>query len=312
MPSVNLAIRSSVSSRPRRNQAGFSLLEMGFALLLMSMIFIGTWTMYLSMAQTAMRTDSEVYASQAAANALQYMIMQTRESWDFLLPNETHTYGSSGGSSATFTGIPNYTAASYYTTNYTYNGTLQTINTGVELLMPVAGASQTFQGSNGASTLYNFGTAAGDVGSLYSIGGSVPGNALLFYRADTNGTPDPSQGQDLWMYSLWDNGATYNKKLVQLFDTSSAAQAVANAVQFDRPDLAGSNTALPFELEMKIICGNYSPINGIQTNEATNGADATALTGKCVLMRDHLTVGYSISGGNSTSAVNNHYYPNGT
>lgn len=291
----------------RRRQAGFTLLEMGIAIVLMAMIFIGTWTMYLSMAQTAMRTDSEVYASQSAANALQYMIMQTRESWDFLLPGETHTYGSSGGATSSFTGISGYAASS----NYTYSNSTQTINTAVELLMPVVNSADTAFGGTSSASEYTLGPTS-SYGSLYSIGGSAPGNALLFYRSDSNGTPDPSAGMYLWMYSLWDSGATYNKKLVELFDTQSAARNVPNAIQFDRPYEAGSNTTLPFELEIKIICGNYSPINGVQTNEATNGADATALTGKCVLMRDHLTVGYSISGGNSTSTVNNKFYPSGT
>lgn len=298
--------------RLRRNRSGFSLLEMGIAVTLMAMIFVGTWTLYLSMAQTAVRSQSEVFASQSAANALQFMIEQTRESWDFLLPGESHTYGSSGGATATFTGISGYTATSNYQTTYTYNGNSQTINTAVELVMPVNNSGDiVFNGSSGTATQYTLGPSS-TYGALYSVGGSSPGNGILFYRSNGSGVPQPSTGQYLWMYSLWDSGATYNKRVVQLFDTSAAASAVPNAVQFDRPYLAGSNLTLPFELEMKLIAGNYSPINGVQTNENAGGTDATALTGKCVLMRDHLIVGYNISGGNSSSVINNKFYPSGT
>jgi type II secretory pathway pseudopilin PulG len=311
--------------KPNRRQAGFSLLEMGIAVTLMAMIFIGTMTMYLSMARTTMRSQSEVYSSAAAANALQYMIQQSREAYDFKLPLEYSVINGTPAAGTQFT-VANYpdqfqgTAAvacvspnsnsnydSNYQAKYKVNGNWVIINTAVVLFMPktVSGNISVLK-SDGVST-YTYTPGGGVDNTMYDRTQGAPGNAILYYRSDAGGVPDPLDGQYLWEYSLWDSGATINKKLVQLFDTQATANAVPNAVQFDRP------TALPFQLEMKIICGNYSPINGVQTNEATNGSDATALTGKCVLMRDHVTLPDVLDGtGNSTVPTDSKFYPSGT
>ena len=58
-----------------------------------------------------------------------------------------------------------------------------------------------------------------------------------------------------------------------------------NAVQFVRPTYAG--VPEPNQVEIKIISGYYSPINGQQTNEEGNGASSSQFVGKCVYMRDH-------------------------
>ncbi|HEX5324337.1 MAG TPA: hypothetical protein VFW40_11160 [Capsulimonadaceae bacterium] len=293
--------------RSTRRQAGFTLLETGIAVTLMAMIFIGTMTMYLSMARTTMRSQSEVYASAAAANALQYMIQQTREAYDFKLPEEQSSIN--GQYTETFQGINGYAAAaagsstadSNYQATFTLgNNAQQTINTAVVLYSPPAWqANISFLKSDGVSA-YTY-TPSGDVNHLlYNRYATQPGNGIIYYRADSGGTPDPLQGQYLWMYSLWDNGATLNKQLVKLFDTPAAAANVPNAVQFDRPDPNKFH-----QLEMKIICGNYSPINGVQTNEATNGADSSSLTGKCVLMRDHVLLPDAPNGGNFSTPVDN-------
>jgi len=318
--------RINTSKRYKARQAGFTLLEVGIAVTLMAMIFIGTMTMYLSMARTTMRSQSEIYASAAAANALQYMIQQSREAYDFKLPLE---YSITNGASAPAAGAPlplatypdqfqgtasypcegpntaNPTADSNYQATYTVNGSSVTINTAVVLFMPNAMADNiSVMKSDGTST-YTYTPAGGVDNYMYDRTQNTPGKGVLYYRADAGGVPDPLHGQYLWMYSLWDNGATINKQLVQLFDTASAASAVPNAVQFDRP------TALPFQLEMKIVCGNYSPINGVQTNEDTNGADDTALTGKCVLMRDHALQDTLKGNGNSGVTVDNKFNPSG-
>ena len=138
-----------------KRQAGFTLLEMGIAITLMAMIFIGTMTMYLSMARTTMRSQSEVYASAAAANALQYMVQQSREAYDFKLPEEQSSIN--GQFTETFQGVSGYaakaagsnTADPNYQATFTLSGVTQTINTAVVLYSPQAFGTISFLKSDG-------------------------------------------------------------------------------------------------------------------------------------------------------------------
>ena len=60
---------------------------------------------------------------------------------------------------------------------------------------------------------------------------------------------------------------------------------------------------LPYQVEAKIISSYYSPIGGQQTNEASNGTNQTALSGKCVLMRDHDSGGSHDPGSTTTTTA---------
>lgn len=98
---------------------------------------------------------------------------------------------------------------------------------------------------------------------------------LLFYRGNADQTPNPATGQFLWEYSSAAGTAVARCRTVD--------NSVADAVQFVQP--SGGAT----QIAVKIISSSYSPVNGKMTNEETDGSTTSALTGKCVLMRDYST-----------------------
>lgn len=121
--------------------------------------------------------------------------------------------------------------------------------------------------------------------SVLNVGGaSVSVNAfdrsgtsgyLLFYRGDANQAPNPTSGQYLWEYSSLSGTAIARCRTVD--------NSVADAVQFVQP--SGGAT----QIAVKIVSSSYSPVNGKMTNEETDGSTTSAMTGKCVLMRDYST-----------------------
>ena len=75
-------------------------------------------------------------------------------------------------------------------------------------------------------------------------------------------------------------------------------------MEFVRPTNGATQPlVLPYEVEAKIISSYYSPIGGQQTSEATNGTNQTALSGKCVLMRDHDSGGSHDPGSSTTTTA---------
>ncbi len=98
---------------------------------------------------------------------------------------------------------------------------------------------------------------------------------LLFYRGDADQTPNPTTGQYLWEYNSLSGTAIARCRTVD--------DSVADAVQFVQP--SGGAT----QIAVKIVSSSYSPVNGKMTNEETDGSTTSALTGKCVLMRDYST-----------------------
>lgn len=98
---------------------------------------------------------------------------------------------------------------------------------------------------------------------------------LLFYRGNADQSPNPATGQFLWEYSSATGTAVARCRTVD--------NTVADAVQFVQP--SGGST----QIAVKVVSSSYSPINGKMTTEQTDGSATSALTGKCVLMRDYST-----------------------
>ena len=72
-------------------------------------------------------------------------------------------------------------------------------------------------------------------------------------------------------------------------------------MQFIRP-LLGASPA-PYQVQIKIISGYYSAINGTQTNEAGDGSQVSQLSGKCALMRNYST--NAVTAGTNQNTLNN-------
>jgi hypothetical protein len=188
----------------------------------------------------------------------------------------------------------------------------ETINTGLQLKSPPAlsGPANGYTAANGA--LIQVQNASGSIAipsqPYESTAGGSP-KAVLVYRGDPDGTPDadPSTstvvkaGTYLWQYLIpADQTFALNVAGGNPIAICKSVSTAPNAVQFVRP-VYGTAPATPqkWQVEIKIISGYYSPINGTQTMEGGNGV--SQLSGKCVYMRDHDTKGAPPSAGTQSS-----------
>ncbi len=279
--------------RRQNGQVGFTLVEACISIVLMAMLLLGAIDLFVSALRNATNATALIFANDDAATALQSVEESTREAYYFQLPDE-----------ASFTAPNGYTASNYETT-MTYSGSTETICTGMLVQMP--NKSGTF------SVSLDNGSAASPAPSVYSrdqgVNGITPGQQILYYRSDSNGTPDPTAGTCLWALTISDadgSQPTYNQPIIK-----TIAPNLSNAVQFLRPQSApngqGVTTSIPYEVEIKVICSYYAPTGGDATNEVSNGEQTTSLDGRCVFMRDHeLSATYE---NGSTSPVNNKFLP---
>lgn len=263
-----------MNSEPR-HQRGFTLVEMMVALPLAALLLLGTISLYIMALRLGSKTSAELVTTQDAANAIQQVVEMTREAQVFTLPDET-----------------GFTPPTGYSTNdfqATLNGA--TVFTGVELTMPPMLQPSDIGYTDSSLKYITVKNASGNDLPAEPQTTSLPfapylctgaaSQFYLIYRSNADGTPNPTTGNYLWEKSLGNTSPPVNSALCR-----TIASGTPNAVQFVRPVDAGGNT-LPYQMEIKIVSGAYSPINGVQTSEEGNGTYTSKLVGKCVLMRDH-------------------------
>ena len=303
----------------RQSQCGFTLLEMMIAISLTALIFTGVMVLFDSAARTTIRTQAQIHATNDSANSIQYVVSQMREAQSFALPtsalpNTAEAQDMPGGWS-TLSGP----SLSLFSTTYDSGSGAETINTAIQMTSPPALTPAT----NGYKTIIpaitaiqvqnSAGTTIPIPSQPYQSSGGGSTKTVLIYRGDPNGTPDPNPtgsavtgaGTYLWEYTVpatklftldIADPIPANRNPVAL--CKSVAKA-PNAVQFVRPVYSG--VAQPWQVELKIISGYYSPIRGTETIEGSTGV--TQLSGKCVYMRDHSATGTPATA--STQSSNN-------
>lgn len=300
------------SCRKRRLEGGFTLFEVMVAMPLAVMIFLGTLAMYDLSTQLFARTTAQMYTSMDASNAIGHIIDETRQAQSYALASEN-----------TFSTPSGWTASQFYTT---YNG--ETINTGIELDIPPALTPDEVGYQAGNPSTVSVITSAGStvaLPSLYYANGAST-EQVIIYRGDPPGAngigaPDanPSGCDTTGTFLAWKAAQTsMQSKLgtylweynVQTGVDTVLCKSVAwspDAVQFIRPTSnpsSNTGTPEPFEVEVNVVSGYYSPISFITTNEESSGAEVSSLTGKCVYMRDHQTSASTPTNAN-TSTTNN-------
>ena len=275
-----------MQSRRSRRARGFTLVEAMVAMGLMALLLTGTTDLFLTATRTTARAGAQVSANMDGANALQHVTSDTREALWFALPDDPAV----ASSLAAFTPPPGDTVGQFETT---YAG--GTVDTGIQLTFPQT-TTQTLCNASVGNTLST---------TTYDRTQSVPdgssANTLWIYRADAGGVPDAAAGAYLWAYGMEPGTATVvSYALCKSVDTNSDPEAV----MFVRPtNGAAQPLVLPYQVEAKIISSYYSPIGGQQTSEAANGTSQTALSGKCVLMRDHDSGGPHDPGSSTTTSA---------
>lgn len=298
-----------MSRRRPGSRLAFTLFEVLVAMPLAIMLFLGTMSIYTLSTQLFARTTAQLYTSMDSSNAIQHVIDQTREAQSYALPAEN-----------TFQVPSGWAANQFYTT---YNG--QTINTGMELNVPPALTPQAvgYQAGNPStvSVINSAGTTVSVPNLTYANGSSI--HQIIIYRGDPPasngiGAPDanPSGATTTAGFVAW-KAAQVNLQskagtYLWEYDVSTGVDTVLcksvawspDAAQFIRPTTTpgvSGGTPQPYEVEINIVSGYYSPINLMTTNEESNGSEVSNLTGKCVYMRDHQTSASTPTNANTSS-----------
>ena len=247
---------------------GFTLTEVMFALPLVALMMLGAMTLFIESQRLTQRAGVQIQGSQDASVGLQYVLSNAREALEFALPPDTTTTNTNGLAFTPPTGVvANYESGTY--------------NTAVEFEMP---AATTY------SVLGSSGTA---VSGASGYDRTTPGDLLWVYRGDASGNPAPTNGQYLWSRrrpaGAPSNGTQdVSQKISRFLLTKHADNSDAvDAVQFVGKNTAGTDITSAFEMEVKLVCGDLTAINGTQTNEASDGTSVNKLYGKCALMRNH-------------------------
>jgi prepilin-type N-terminal cleavage/methylation domain-containing protein len=260
---------SHISERSTKRNQAFTLLEMSISLVVGSMILACVTAIFIMLTKGVVNGQSLSAASSDSSNATAFIINATRSAAVISLPGDLDFAPQSG-----------YSYANYQSTYQS-----STVAAAMTLWFPATASSITFTGATRPSTIY-------DRTNL--------GSSALFYRANSNGAPNPSAGAYLWVYGTI-NGVSYNQAIMK-----SVASA-ANAVQFMRPSTSISN-----EVEVKVVSGYYSPqASGSLSEEASGGHLTTTLTGKCVINNNFYTGTNTAVTQNSTNMVSGgHWYSN--
>lgn len=246
-------------ARPRLRQRrgsvrGYTLLETVLATLLAALVLGSVMDLFLTATKLTTRSNALAASSLSSANAVQEVLKDTREAQSMRLPDD-----------AGFQPLTGYAAiGTYYKT--TLNG--NTILTALQINLP-ARQTETVLDKSGSPIALAAASATSVIYDRQTLGTDY----LLFYRGNSDQTPNPSSGKYLWKFQK-STGVT---SMV----CRNVATAASDAVQFLQP--TGGST----EVAVKIVCSEYSLINGQQTNEETDGSTTSALTGKCALMRDY-------------------------
>lgn len=264
--------------RRRRNQRGFSLLEMGLSISLMSLLFLGAMTLMLTANRTAARTQAQVFATADAANAIQSVVGRLQTAQNFALPASRVD-----GEAETGWVMPSGLSTGQFTT--TLNGAA--VNTALEIIAPPILTPDSNGYAPGSADTIRVQSLSGGFLPIHPTQNTGVGTQVtLIYRGGPDGMPDAAAGAWLWQYTIpvsrafTPDLAGGNPKML-----CKSVGDEPNAVQFVRPVLNG--IPQPWQVEIKIISSYYSPINNRQTNEQGDGSSSSSLSGKCVYMRDH-------------------------
>ena len=232
---------------------GFTLVEVGLASALMSLIFTASILLFMNASRNVNKLRSGLAAARAAGHVQQFLSLELEEAYGFVLPDDTvATAGTTWNSALGST-------SNYRSSNTTSEaGWSSQINTALYVLQPASG-SASVQNSSGSAVVLSGADQPVDRGVT-----TVTNTALIF-RGNPNGTANPAYGTCLW---LWRYTSGSRTEMRLLSDTISTAW---NAVSFVRT--SGSRRSVI----AKIVCGDGVFPSGEQTSDSMDGTSKVNL-----------------------------------
>lgn len=244
-------------------RCGYTLPELMVGLSILSMLLLGTVSVFLLMLRLTGSVMGASLSAADASNAVQRVTANMREANSFTLLDDAANDAIDTNGNTVVTGItltfpkPYVSSSPDGTVHYT------------------TGAGVSIGPLTGTDAPYNVATKTDSSCATVS-----------FYRANyhqpngADGTPNPSSGNCLWVTGT-ENGVVLTPGPV-----IKTIASTADAVQFIVPYQPDGVTPITNEVEIKIISGQYDPVHGTVSSDSASGG-ATALTGECVYLRDH-------------------------
>jgi type II secretory pathway pseudopilin PulG len=234
------------NSLPPQRRRGFSLVETAIAVVLMSLIFLGTISLFTTASTTGAKVTAATHASMNSAQSLQRVCDDIKEAYAAALPDLS-------GLPTTWEPNGNAVDSRFRTLN---PDTGSYCNTAVYIYRPPAMTANV--------------AAAGNVSVMDRAGQGQP--YCLIYRGMPDGSAQASFGTCLWKQYVSNNSR-------ELLVNNIASHP--GAVQFRR-----LSTGLTKSIEVKIVCGEWSRLVGEQTNDTGTGSKVTKVAGRVVTLRN--------------------------
>jgi prepilin-type N-terminal cleavage/methylation domain-containing protein len=233
-----------------RHKRGFTLVEVGISLLIMSLLMLGASDLFLTAARNTTSTTARVQTTQDAANGLQYILNNGRVATSYAVPGDTAWVAPRGATASYQSG---------------------TVNTGIQ-----------FSYDNRATTtptlcVTNCTSGTTRVG-IYDPTQPTAGQTIWIYRADADGTPDPTAGMYLHATirpaGMTSSVSDTNITLARLIETTRT-----DAVSFIKLDTK--------DFQAEVVSSTYAgPNTWTATDESDSSLNAAPLTCKSVRLRN--------------------------
>lgn len=255
----------------RTAQAGISLVEGMIALTILTFLFLGSITLYVSVGQATVRSSGQTFATADASIASQRVAEIIREGFRAVTPDTTSIQYPFDVTSADFrAAFPTGTKNNFLSADGTFC-------TGVQLTcrrMLAAANTPKVLNTSGASVsceLYN-----------YTSIGATSIESVWIYRSDQSGNPTPT-GRYLWTRKA-SGGALVTASSSQLLALANPA-APNLTIPLDAVKFEASPTTA--ELDFALRTAYYSPSgSGRQvTSDTTDGAAKSQVSVRHILLR---------------------------
>ena len=152
-----------------RSRSGFTLIEVGLALLIMSMLFLGATDLFLTAARNTASTNARTQTTLDASNGIQYVLMNGREATSYAVPTDAG-WVSPRGTAASY-----QSGAIYAGIEFNYDNRVTT--------QPILCVTDCVAGTASVP--------------VYDSTQPTTGQTIWVYRADVDGTPDAAAGMYL-------------------------------------------------------------------------------------------------------------------
>ncbi|MBC8103598.1 MAG: hypothetical protein H7Z41_13560 [Cytophagales bacterium] len=273
--------------RSPARQMGHSLLETTVAMTIVSLLLIGSMTLYLTAARTTTKTQNQTFASTDGALAAQQVAEYAREAYRAITPDTNSPLYPFDLDSASFkTAFPPGKYSGLTIDDFRYKrADNSVVNTGVQLVFRQVLRDQAHLVNPGDPVAPLVLNRSGNPTSVpaydYSSGSTSATEMLYLYRARKDGRPDTkATGNWLWVRGVFNGQAIAKPVLALTYQNTLPLKAgvLPEVVAFVAPDSSPS-------LEFTVAASQYGGPRGQVSSDTTDGASEPQTATRYVALR---------------------------